>query len=80
MVVNDECKCRSKEAVSDKPGSPDDNSYDKFTSSLPVPAADECRYAVYDFEDRLKRELDGIQVELQATSEMSLDIVKARAS
>ncbi|KAM7494227.1 hypothetical protein LguiB_028836 [Lonicera macranthoides] len=32
-------------------------------------------------KDRFKRELDGIQVELQATdpSEMSLDIVKARA-
>jgi len=32
-------------------------------------------------KDRFKRELDGIQVELQATdpSVMSLDIVKARA-
>ncbi|KDP28647.1 hypothetical protein JCGZ_14418 [Jatropha curcas] len=32
-------------------------------------------------KDRFKRELDGIQLELQATdpSEMSLDIVKARA-
>ncbi|MED6136022.1 Actin-depolymerizing factor 7 [Stylosanthes scabra] len=32
-------------------------------------------------KDRFKRELDGIQVEIQATdpSEMSLDIVKARA-
>ncbi|KAM7491614.1 hypothetical protein LguiA_034535 [Lonicera macranthoides] len=32
-------------------------------------------------KDRFKRELDGIQVELQATdpSEMSLDIIKARA-
>jgi cofilin len=32
-------------------------------------------------KDRFKRELDGIQVELQATdpSEMSLDIVKGRA-
>ena len=32
-------------------------------------------------KDRFKRELEGIQVELQATdpSEMSLDIVKARA-
>ncbi|KAF5800495.1 putative actin-depolymerizing factor domain, ADF/Cofilin, ADF-H/Gelsolin-like domain superfamily [Helianthus annuus] len=32
-------------------------------------------------KDRFKRELDGIQVELQATdpSEMSLDIVKSRA-
>ncbi|THU69089.1 hypothetical protein C4D60_Mb08t10690 [Musa balbisiana] len=32
-------------------------------------------------KDRFKRELDGIQVELQATdpSEMSIDIVKGRA-
>ncbi|KAK1309048.1 hypothetical protein QJS10_CPA09g01656 [Acorus calamus] len=32
-------------------------------------------------KDRFKRELDGIQVELQATdpSEMSIDIIKARA-
>ncbi|KAJ6426610.1 hypothetical protein OIU84_022247 [Salix udensis] len=70
-------------------------SYDDFSASLP---ADECRYAVYDFDfttdenirskmlyasskDRFRRELDGVQVELQATdpSEMSLDIVKERA-
>jgi cofilin len=33
------------------------------------------------FKDRFKRELDDIQVELQATdpSQMSMDIVKARA-
>lgn len=32
-------------------------------------------------KDKFKRELDGIQVELQATdpSEMSMDIIKARA-
>ena len=32
-------------------------------------------------KDRFKRELDGIQVELQATdpSEMSMDIIKSRA-
>lgn len=32
-------------------------------------------------KDRFKRELDGIQVDMQATdpSEMSLDLVKARA-
>lgn len=32
-------------------------------------------------KDRFKRELDGIQVELQATepSEMSLDLIKSRA-
>ncbi|KAK4802280.1 hypothetical protein SAY86_000483 [Trapa natans] len=87
-------------------------SYEDFSASLP---ADECRYAVYDYDfttdencqkskiffiawapdssrvrskmlyasskDRFKRELDGIQVELQATdpSEMSMDIIKGRA-
>ncbi|XP_044504737.1 actin-depolymerizing factor 7-like [Mangifera indica] len=129
MAVNDECKLKFQElkarrhyrfiifkienqqVVVEKLGSPGD-SYDDFTASLP---ADECRYAVFDFDftttencqrskiffiawspdtskvrmkmvyastkDRFKRELDGIQFELQATdpSEMSLDIVKGRA-
>lgn len=95
----------------EKVGGPDET-YEDFTASIP---ANECRYAVYDFDfttdencqkskiyfiawspdssrirskmlyasskDRFKRELDGIQVELQATdpSEMSFDIIKARA-
>ncbi|EFH53708.1 hypothetical protein ARALYDRAFT_484981 [Arabidopsis lyrata subsp. lyrata] len=78
--------------------------------------ADECRYAIYDFDfvtaencqksmiffiawcldiakvrskmiyasskDRFKRELDGIQVELQATdpTEMDLDVFRSRAN
>ncbi|KAB1210677.1 Actin-depolymerizing factor 7 [Morella rubra] len=129
MAVLDECKLKflelktkrnyrfiifkieNQEVVVEKLGSPDET-YEDFTSSLP---ADECRFAVFDFDfitdencqkskiffiawspdtsrvrskmvyasskDRFKRELDGIQVELQATdrSEMSLDIVKARA-
>ncbi|XP_071724686.1 actin-depolymerizing factor 7 isoform X2 [Rutidosis leptorrhynchoides] len=129
MAVDDECKLKflelkskrnyrfivfridSQKVVVDRLGSPDET-YDDFTASLP---ANECRYAVYDFDfttnencqkskiffvawspdismvrmkmvyasskDRFKRELDGIQVELQATdpSEMSMDIVKARA-
>ncbi|KAL1823726.1 hypothetical protein DCAR_0311735 [Daucus carota subsp. sativus] len=129
MAVEDDCKLKfldlkakrcyrfivfkidGQQVVVEKLGSPDE-SYDDFTNSLP---ADECRYAVFDFDfttnenvqkskivfvawspdtsrvrmkmvyasskDRFKRELDGIQVELQATdpSEMSLDIVKARA-
>ncbi|KAL3517149.1 hypothetical protein ACH5RR_024051 [Cinchona calisaya] len=86
--------------------------YEDFANSLP---ANECRYAVFDYDfttdenchkskiffiawspdtsrvrtkmvyasskDRFKRELDGIQVELQATdpSEMSLDTIKSRA-
>ncbi|MCI04814.1 actin-depolymerizing factor 7-like [Trifolium medium] len=129
MAVNDECKLKFQElksrrsyryivfkieeqqVVVEKCGEPTD-SYEDFMASFP---ADECRYAVYDFDfttdencqkskiffvawspdtsrvrmkmvyasskDRFKRELDGIQVELQATdaSEMSLDIVKARA-
>ncbi|KAI5655509.1 hypothetical protein M9H77_32696 [Catharanthus roseus] len=131
MHVHDDCKLRFLElkakrnfrfivfkieetiqqVVVEKLGKPDE-SYDDFTASLP---ANECRYAVYDFDfttdencqkskiffvawapdtsrvrskmlyasskDRFKRELDGIQVELQATdpSEMSFDIIKARA-
>ncbi|PON90865.1 ADF/Cofilin/Destrin [Trema orientale] len=129
MAVSDECKLKflelktkrnyrfivfkieNQEVVVEKLGSPGDT-YEEFTDSLP---ADECRYAVYDFDfttdencqkskiffvawspdtskvrskmvyasskDRFKRELDGIQLELQATdpSEISLDIVKGRA-
>ncbi|KAM7272224.1 hypothetical protein ACFE04_026887 [Oxalis oulophora] len=129
MAVHDDCKLKflelktkrnyrfivfkieAQQVVVDKLGGPGE-SYDDFTASLP---ANECRYAVYDFDfttnencqkskiffvawspdtsmvrmkmvyasskDRFKRELDGIQVELQATdpSEMSMDIVKARA-
>ncbi|XP_039013405.1 actin-depolymerizing factor 2-like [Hibiscus syriacus] len=88
-------------------------SYDDFTASLP---ADECRYAVYDFDfvtaencqkssiffiawspdtsrvrskminasskDRFKRELNGIQLELQATdpTEMGLDVIRSRVN
>ncbi|OMO58673.1 Actin-binding, cofilin/tropomyosin type [Corchorus olitorius] len=116
MAVNDECKrkfleLKSKrsyrfivfkieekiqQVVIDKLGDTND-SYDDLIASLP---ANECRYAVYDFDfttdencqkskiffiscskDRFRRELDGVQVELQATdpSEMSFDIVKGRA-
>ncbi|XP_043723158.1 actin-depolymerizing factor 10 [Telopea speciosissima] len=131
MAVNDECKLKFLElkakrnyrfivfkieekiqqVMVEKLGEPDE-SYEDFSASLP---ADECRYAVYDFDfttdencqkskiffiawspdtsrvrskmlyasskDRFKRELDGIQVELQATdpSEMSMDIIKGRA-
>ncbi|KAM3682272.1 hypothetical protein ACJW31_12G060300 [Castanea mollissima] len=129
MAVHDECKLKfvelkakrnyrfiifkieDQEVVVEKVGSPDET-YEDFTESLP---ANECRYAVYDFDfitdencqkskiffiawspdtskvrskmvyasskDRFKRELDGIQVELQATdpSEISLDIIKGRA-
>ncbi|XP_073309019.1 actin-depolymerizing factor 7-like [Primulina huaijiensis] len=131
IAVNDECKLRFLELKAkrnhrylvfkiddtvqqvtlEKIGSHDETHQD-FTESLP---ADECRYAVFDYDfttdenihkskiffvawspdiarvrtkmlyasskDRFKRELDGIQVELQATdpSEMSLDIFKERA-
>ncbi|XP_048320327.1 actin-depolymerizing factor 7 isoform X2 [Ziziphus jujuba] len=129
MAVDDECKIRFQELkarrshrfivfkieeqkiVVEKLGGTNEG-YNEFTASLP---ANECRYAVYDFDftteencqkskiffiawspdtskvrmkmvyasskDRFKRELDGIQFELQATdpSEMSLDIVKGRA-
>ncbi|XP_042512915.1 actin-depolymerizing factor-like isoform X1 [Macadamia integrifolia] len=131
MAVNDECKLKFLElkakrnyrfivfrieekiqqVMVEKLGLPEE-SYEDFADSLP---ANECRYAVFDFDfitdencqkskiffiawspdiarvrskmlyasskDRFKRELDGIQVELQATdpSEMSLDIIKSRA-
>ncbi|XP_039055279.1 actin-depolymerizing factor 2-like [Hibiscus syriacus] len=132
MAVHDDCKLKflelkakrtyrfivykieekQKEVIVEKLGDPSKN-YDDFTGSLP---ANECRYAVYDFEfltpegvpksriffiawspdssrvrnkmiyasskDRFKRELDGIQVELQATdpSEMDIDVIKSRAN
>ncbi|XP_038679243.1 actin-depolymerizing factor 1-like [Tripterygium wilfordii] len=131
MAVNDECKLRflelktkriyrfivfkidekAQQVKVDRAGESKE-SYEDFTACLP---ADECRYAVYDFDfttkencqkskiffvawspdtsrvrskmlyasskDRFRRELDGVQVELQATdpSEISLDIVKQRA-
>ncbi|KAI8020405.1 Actin-depolymerizing factor 2 [Camellia lanceoleosa] len=101
---------KQKEIVVEKVGEPA-NSCNDFTASLP---ADECRYAVYDYDfvteencqksriffiawspdtsrmrskmiyasskDRFKRELDGIQVELQATdlTEIGLDVIKSR--
>ncbi|KAJ6408892.1 hypothetical protein OIU84_008567 [Salix udensis] len=100
-----------KQVIVEKLGEPA-QSYEDFTASLP---ADECRYAVYDFDfvteenvqkskiffiawspdtskvrnkmiyasskDSFKRELDGIQVELQATdpTEMGLDVIRSRA-
>ncbi|URE46849.1 actin-depolymerizing factor [Musa troglodytarum] len=125
MAVNDDCKLKflelkakrtyrfiifkidekQKQVIVDKLGEPT-LGYEDFAASLP---ADECRYAIYDFDfvteencqkskiffiawspdtsrvrskmlyasskDRFKRELDGIQVELQATdpTEMGLD-------
>ncbi|MCD9640253.1 Actin-depolymerizing factor 7 [Datura stramonium] len=129
MAVHDECKVKflelkakrnyrfiifkieAQQVVLEKLGCPE-QCYEDFTNSLP---ADECRYAVFDFDfitnencqkskiffiawspdtskvrmkmvyaslkDRVTGELDGVQVELQATdpSEMSLDIIKSRA-
>ncbi|GAB4861788.1 Actin-depolymerizing factor 10 [Ancistrocladus abbreviatus] len=131
MAVDDDCKLKflelkakrnhrfivfkieekMQQVMVDKLGGPNET-YEDFARSLP---ANECRYAVYDYDfttdencqkskiffiawspdtskvrskmlyasskDRFKRELDGIQVELQATdpSEMSFDIVKGRA-
>nr|VDC79238.1 unnamed protein product [Brassica rapa] len=132
MAVHDDCKLKflelkakrtyrfivykieeqQKQVVVEKLGEPG-QSHDDFAASLP---ADECRYAIFDFDfvtaencqkskiffiawspdtarvrskmiyasskDRFKRELDGIQVELQATdpTEMDLDIFKSRAN
>nr|XP_043612508.1 actin-depolymerizing factor 2-like [Erigeron canadensis] len=132
MAVHDECKLKfmdlkakrtfrfiiykieekQKQVIVEKLGEPAET-YDAFAACLP---ADECRYAVFDYEfltpegvpksriffiawspdvarvrskmiyasskDRFKRELDGIQVELQATdaSEVGLDVIQSRAS
>nr|QPZ44568.1 actin-depolymerizing factor [Hemerocallis fulva] len=132
MAVNDECKLKfmelkakrthrfivykidekAKQVIVEKLGEPV-SSYEDFTASLP---ADECRYAIYDFDfvtaenvqksriffiawspdtsrirskmiyastkESFKRELDGIQVELQATdpTEMDLDVIRGRAN
>ncbi|XP_023528601.1 actin-depolymerizing factor 1-like isoform X1 [Cucurbita pepo subsp. pepo] len=130
IAVNDDCKLKflelkakrtyrfivfkieekQKQVVVEKVGEPT-QSYEDFAASLP---ADECRYAIYDFDfvteencqksriffiawspdnsrvrskmiyasskDRFKRELDGFQVELQATdpTEMGLDVIRSR--
>ncbi|KAK8949938.1 Actin-depolymerizing factor 7 [Platanthera guangdongensis] len=130
MAVNDECKLKflelkakrtyrfiiykidekSKQVTVENVGEPSLN-YEDFTANLP---ANECRYAVFDFDffteenvpkskiffiawspdtskvrskmlyasskERFKRELDGIQVELQATdpSEIHLDVIKEK--
>ncbi|EYU36258.1 hypothetical protein ABFS83_14G250700 [Erythranthe nasuta] len=132
MAVHDDCKLKfmelktkrthrfivfkieekQKQVLVEKLGEPV-QTYEDFTANLP---ADECRYAVYDFDfvtdenvpksriffiawspdtakvrskmiyasskDRFKRELDGIQIELQATdpTEMGLDVFKSRAN
>ncbi|XP_073054778.1 actin-depolymerizing factor 3 isoform X1 [Primulina huaijiensis] len=132
MAVHDDCKLKfmelktkrthrfivykieekQKQVMVEKLGEPG-QTYDDFITFLP---ADECRYAVFDFEfltkenvpksriffiawspdtarvrnkmiyasskDRFKRELDGIQIELQATdpSEMDLEVFKSRAN
>ncbi|XP_009775372.1 actin-depolymerizing factor 2-like [Nicotiana tabacum] len=132
MAVHDDCKLKflelktkrtyrfivfkieekQKQVIVEKLGEPAE-SYEDFCTHLP---ADECRYAVYDFDfltkesvpksriffiawspdtskvrskmiyasskDRFKRELDGIQIELQATdpTEMGLDVFKSRAN
>ncbi|KAM1148860.1 hypothetical protein ACFX13_030165 [Malus domestica] len=84
---------KKNEVIVEKLGEPAE-SYEDFTANLPD---NECRYAVYDFDfvtvencqkSRIffvgwfKRELDGIQVELQATdpTEIGLDVIKSRAN
>ncbi|KAG7538606.1 Actin-depolymerizing factor homology domain [Arabidopsis suecica] len=132
MAVHDDCKLKfmelktkrtyrfivykieelQKQVVVEKIGEPAET-HEALAASLP---ADECRYAVFDFDfltaedvpksriffvawspdtakvrskmiyasskDRFKRELDGIQIELQATdpTEMDLDVFKSRAT
>ncbi|KAL1208547.1 Actin-depolymerizing factor 3 [Cardamine amara subsp. amara] len=132
MAVHDDCKLKfmelktkrtyrfiiykieeqQKQVIVEKIGEPG-QTHDDLAASLP---ADECRYAVFDFDfltveevpksriffvawspdtarvrnkmiyasskDRFKRELDGIQIELQATdpTEMDLGVFKSRAN
>ncbi|CAI9296003.1 actin-depolymerizing factor 2 [Lactuca sativa] len=132
MAVHDDCKLKfmdlkakrtfrfiiykieekQKQVMVEKLGEPAET-YDDFAACLP---ADECRYAVFDFDfmtaenvpksriffiawspdtarvrskmiyasskDRFKRELDGIQIELQATdpTEVGLDVIRSRAN
>ncbi|GFP82350.1 actin-depolymerizing factor 2 [Phtheirospermum japonicum] len=130
MAVHDDCKLKfmelktkrthrfilfkieEKQIIVEKLGEPT-QTYEDFTACIP---ADECRYAVFDFDfmtkenvpksriffiawspdtakvrnkmiyasskDRFKRELDGIQIELQATdpTEMGLDVFKSRVN
>ncbi|KAG8388509.1 hypothetical protein BUALT_Bualt02G0133000 [Buddleja alternifolia] len=80
---------KQKQVVVEKVGEATQN-YEDFTASLSI---DECRQSpdtsqvrskkIYaSSKDRFKRELDGIQVELQATdpTEMGLDVIQSRAS
>ncbi|KAK6126070.1 hypothetical protein DH2020_040184 [Rehmannia glutinosa] len=80
---------KQKQVVVEKVGEPTQN-YDDFTASLPpmnvaMLSPDTARIRskmIYaSSKDRFKRELDGIQVELQATdpTEMDLDVIKSRA-
>ncbi|TXG70908.1 hypothetical protein EZV62_005843 [Acer yangbiense] len=85
-------KIENQQVVVEKLGGPSET-YDDFTASFPAddiliincrsPDSSRVRMKmVYaSSKDRFKRELDGIQFELQATdpSEMSIEIVKARA-
>ncbi|CAA3024717.1 actin-depolymerizing factor 2 [Olea europaea subsp. europaea] len=53
-----------------------------FIAWSPDTARVRCKMIYASSKDRFKRELDGIQVELQATdpTEMDLDVIKSRAS
>lgn len=53
----------------------------KIELRSPDPSKIRSKMVYASSKDRFKRELDGIQVELQATdpSEMSIDIIKGRA-
>ncbi|GFP79438.1 actin-depolymerizing factor 1 [Phtheirospermum japonicum] len=86
---------KHKQVVVEKFGEPTE-SYDDFSASLPADecrycvydfgfvTAENCQKSKVFFiawsPDRFKRELDGTQVELQATdpAEMGLDVIKSR--
>ncbi|KAJ4830411.1 Actin-depolymerizing factor 2 [Turnera subulata] len=75
-----------KQVVVEKLGEPTD-SYEDFTASLPADESPDTakvrsKMIYASSKDRFKRELDGIQVELQATdpTEMGLDVIRSRSN
>ncbi|KAL8150362.1 hypothetical protein V2J09_020170 [Rumex salicifolius] len=70
---------KKREIVVEKTGDPTE-SYDDFSSALPD---NDCRYAMLyaTSKERIKRALDGIHYEIQATdpTEMDLEVLRERA-
>ncbi|KAK3034581.1 hypothetical protein RJ639_033827 [Escallonia herrerae] len=77
MAVNDECKLKFLEPKAKSSS----NKCALLVDRSPDTSRVRSKMLYASTKDRIKRELDGIQVELQATdpSEMSIDIDKSRA-